>query len=160
MYKKAVTLIELIITVAIIGIMTGVLLVSTSGSRTDKALEAAARKVAATIREAQNYALTGKDAGAGCNTYTFSYGNGANNDEYGIDNGGGCSININYSLDNGVDFNGVSGSFNFSVPHGTCSVALDAPENIALFKSGKTIRVCVYSSGKVIETDIGAAGCP
>ena len=159
MYKKAVTLIELIITIAIIGIMTGVLLVSFGSSRTDKALETAARETAATIREAQNYALTGKGAGAGCNTYTFSYGNGDDKNEYGIDNGGGCSINASYSLENGVVFQN-SGSFNFSAPHGTCSVALDAPENIILTKNSKTIIVCVYSSGKVVETEIGAENCP
>ncbi|MCD6149636.1 prepilin-type N-terminal cleavage/methylation domain-containing protein [bacterium] len=157
MYKKAVTFIELVIVVAIVGIMTSVLLVSTSGSRTDKALEAAAREVAAMIREAQNYALTGKDAGAGCNSYVFAYTDATNS--YSVNNG--CNINNSYTLKNGIVFNsGVSGSFNFSAPYGACSVVLGAPENIALSKSGKTIRVCVYSSGKVIETDIGAAGCP
>ena len=157
MYKKAVTLIELIITIAIIGIMTGVLLVSFGSSRTDKALETAARETAATIREAQNYALTGKGAGAGCNIYTFSYGNGDDKNEYGIDNGGGCSINASYSLGNGVVFQN-SGSFNFSAPLGISNLA--AVEGITLTKSGKTIKVCVYPSGKVVETEIGAGNCP
>ena len=157
MYKKAVTLIELIITVAIIGIMTGVLLVSTSGSRTDKALEAAAREVAATIREAQNYALTGKDAGAGCNSYVFAYTDAT--DSYSVNNS--CNINNSYTLKNGIVFNsGVSGSFNFSAPYGAIGGLGVSPRIITLNKGGKNINVCVYSSGKVIETDIGAAGCP
>ena len=159
MYKKAVTLIELIITIAIIGIMTGVLLVSFGSSRTDKALETAARETAATIREAQNYALTGKGAGAGCNIYTFSYGNGDDKNEYGIDNGGGCSINASYSLENGVVFQN-SGSFNFSAPHGAIGGLGVSPRIITLNKGGKNINVCVYSSGKVVETEIGAENCP
>ena len=158
MYKKAVTFIELVIIVAIIGIMTSVLLVSTSGSRTDKALEAAAREVTATIREAQNYALTGKGAGAGCNTYVFTYGAGA----YSVSNGVACSVNSSYALKNGVTFqNPGLLSFSFAVPHGAISgIVFGTPRDIILDKSSKVIHVCVYSSGKIIETDIGAAGCP
>jgi len=160
MYKKAVTFIELVIVIAIIGIMAGVLLVSLVNGRADKALEVAAREVAATIREAQNYALSGKGAGTGCNTYTFSYNDGADNNEYSVSNGGACSINNNYKLKNGVIFSG-AGSFSFSVPHGIIAgVVLDNPEDIELTKSSKVIHVCVYSSGKIIETEIGAAGCP
>ncbi len=153
MQKKAFTFIELVIIMAMIGIMSAVLLVSYGEKRADKELEAAAREVAATIREAQNYALTGKDA-AGGSTYTFSYG--VVNDEYGISNGN--NINNNYELKDGVVFSG-SGGFNFTAPHGTCSVILGTPEDIELNKGGKEIHVCVYSSGKVIETDIGGS-CP
>jgi prepilin-type N-terminal cleavage/methylation domain-containing protein len=70
--KKGVTLIELIVVIAVIGIMTSVGLVSLSRSRDRKAVEAATREVAAALRDAQNMALTGKDADV-CDEYVFSY---------------------------------------------------------------------------------------
>lgn len=148
------TFVEVIMVVAIISIMTGVALVSMNSARTNKALETAGQEVAATIREAQNYALTGKGAGAGCNDYTFTYAAG---DSYGISNGAACSINVNYTLKNGVTF--PSGDlFSFSAPHG--AVDFTGLKTIILAKNGKQIRVCVYSSGRVEETVIGAASCP
>lgn len=151
--KKAFTLTEIVVVIAIVGIMTGVMLVSLSGTRTDKALETAGQEVAAAVREAQNYALTGRGAGPGCNTYTFSYGGSS----YDISNGSGCEVNISYELKNGVVFSGTSGSFYFLVPHGIIDIA--STETITLGKNSKKVNVCVYPSGRVEATAIGGT-CP
>lgn len=59
-FRNAFSLMELMIVIAIIGIMTGIGLVSLNSSKTTRALENASREVAAAIREAQNNALTGR----------------------------------------------------------------------------------------------------
>lgn len=58
--KKGMSILELMIVIAIMGIMTAAAMVSFSGNRPKKEVEVEARKFAAAIREAQNYALTGK----------------------------------------------------------------------------------------------------
>lgn len=58
--KNGFSFLEMIVTIAIISIMTAVFFSSLSGNKELKAVEGEARKVAAAIREAQNYALTGK----------------------------------------------------------------------------------------------------
>ncbi|HCP09002.1 MAG TPA: hypothetical protein DIT25_04360 [Candidatus Moranbacteria bacterium] len=111
--KKGFSLPELMIVIAIIGIMSGVALVSLSGSKEKKEVETAAREVEAAIRETQNGALTGKGVGAspGC-YFNFFYDKAAGT--FGTD--GGC-MNVTYKLNNGVAFSG-SGSFGFSIPFG------------------------------------------
>lgn len=59
-YKKGFSFLEMIIIIAIIGIMTSVMLVISLKERTGKELEAVGREVTSAIREAQNNALTGK----------------------------------------------------------------------------------------------------
>ncbi|HBO17220.1 MAG: hypothetical protein UR69_C0002G0124 [Candidatus Moranbacteria bacterium GW2011_GWE2_35_2-] len=58
------TLLEVLVTVAIIGIMATVALVSTQRGKIDKEVSVAAEQVASSIREAQNYALSGKQPDA------------------------------------------------------------------------------------------------
>ncbi len=60
MNKKGFTFIEVIIIFTIVFIMTAILLGTSYKGRSKKEIESVAREVAATIREAQNYALTGK----------------------------------------------------------------------------------------------------
>lgn len=59
-YYRAVTLIEMMTVIAIIGIITSVTIVSFQSGRADSRLRAAQREVAATIKLAQGYALQGK----------------------------------------------------------------------------------------------------
>lgn len=61
--KKAFSLIELITVIAIIGIMTGIAVVSLTPAKTSAKLDAAGREVASAIKLAQSYALQGKVAG-------------------------------------------------------------------------------------------------
>ena len=73
---KAFTLVELIIVIAVIGIMTSVGMVSFQTSRNTHKVEAAANEVAATIKLAQSYALQGKaaDDGSGNMVTPCGYG--------------------------------------------------------------------------------------
>lgn len=61
---KGVTFAELIVVIAIIGIMSSVGFVSLQSSKANARLQAAQREVAATIKLAQSYALQGKMIGA------------------------------------------------------------------------------------------------
>lgn len=61
--ERGFTLVELLIVCIIIGIMTAVILVSLQGNHDQKAVETEGRKLAATLREVQNNALTGKLTG-------------------------------------------------------------------------------------------------
>jgi len=147
--RKGFSLMELLIVIAIIGIMTAVLLVNLSGSRSQKQVEAAAREVAAAIREAQNNALTGKNVTTGC-SYIFTYNSGSSS--YGISS---CS-NINYTLSNGVIFNN-GNNFTFSVPFGTVSGGYATP--IVIRKGTSQYTICVNSAGNVTEKS-GNTLCP
>ncbi|MCX6765713.1 MAG: prepilin-type N-terminal cleavage/methylation domain-containing protein [Candidatus Moranbacteria bacterium] len=156
MNNRGFTLLELIIVIAIIGIMTSVTLVYLGDSRKDRELEVAAREVAAAVREAQNNALTGKNASSTCNSYVFTYG-GSN---YSVSNNSGCSNPpIQYTLKNKVTFQN-SGSFSFSIPFGVLSpnnntvITLQNQTSTTI----KTINVCVYPPGRVEEKRIGE-GC-
>lgn len=62
--KKGFTFIEIMIVVVIIIIMTSVVLITVGNNKSPRAVEVAARQVAAAIREAQNNALAGKQAGS------------------------------------------------------------------------------------------------
>lgn len=62
-YYRAVTLIEMMVVIAIIGIITSVTIVSFQSGKSDFRLQAAQREVTATIKLAQGYALQGKTQG-------------------------------------------------------------------------------------------------
>jgi len=147
------SLIELMVVIAIIGIMTAVTLVSLAKSRDQKTADAEGRKVAAAVREMQNDALAGKGA-TGCN-YTFTYTNASNSYKLG-----GC-VTVNYTLANGATF---SGGGNFSIaaaqaPWGTLTLPAGSPTKIAIAKGSSTNYVCVYQSGNVVENGANAT-CP
>ena len=63
--KRGFSFLEMVVIVAIISIMTSVMMVVTFKERDRKEIEAVGREVTAAIREAQNYALTGKQQGTG-----------------------------------------------------------------------------------------------
>lgn len=65
---------ELMIVIAVIGIMTGVAFVSLGGSKAAKQVEVSARQLAAAIRQAQNYALSGRQDLASAAKKVCGYG--------------------------------------------------------------------------------------
>jgi prepilin-type N-terminal cleavage/methylation domain-containing protein len=159
--KKGVTLIELIVVIAVIGIMTSVGLVSLSRSRDRKAVEAATREVAAALRDAQNMALTGKDADV-CDQYEFSYepDNLANRAKYYI----GCRKNNNlvkkveYKLKNGALFDLITTNpkdryVYFNVPFAVISTNKNPLNNYAtaIRKGSSSAAVCFNLAGKIWE---------
>ncbi|MFH0969473.1 MAG: type II secretion system protein [Patescibacteria group bacterium] len=143
--KKAFSIIEVLIVIAIIGIMTAATIVSLQSGKTDKELETAAREVSAAIREAQNNALTGKNASSSCQYYDFTYTASSTNYSVGTVSGSGCPL-ASYTLKNGVTFvNG--GSFNFSIPFG----GVTGISGIKITKNNVCYCVSINSSGSVEE---------
>lgn len=81
--RRGFTLLELMVVIGIIGIMTGVSLVSLSPTKNYYALKATQDEVTAAIKLAQSYALQGKEPSAGI--VASAYGVKFNNDkEYEI----------------------------------------------------------------------------
>ncbi|MCW1888555.1 MAG: type II secretion system GspH family protein [Candidatus Moranbacteria bacterium] len=160
------TLIEILVVVAIISIMAGVILANVNSGRNEEAVDAATRTLVNTVRELQQYALTGKQFSNntdpclyqiawtnGASTYTTTY--------YYKDAGGSCSQSLGiatFTLPGGVLFSG-TGSFGFTLPYGkpnfgTASVAL--PVTKAGSVSGV---VCAYKDG-LIKNTVGGSTCP
>lgn len=145
---------------AIIGIMTMAALISMRGNQNERAVETAAREVTAAIRQAQNYALTGKNAGS-CTGYNFSCTKGSAN--YGI---GGC-VTINYTLKNGVQFKNAGSDcgpliFSFALPHATVSMGGSTTKKIILEdrNGGNSYTICVYDQGSIKELPGLINPCP
>jgi prepilin-type N-terminal cleavage/methylation domain-containing protein len=178
--KKAFTLIEILIVIALIGIVSAMVLGSYRTSKDQKAVETEARKLAASIREAQNNSLTGKNGSACSTSYSaqmIRYGTSANNRYDFFD----CN-SATYYLSNGVTFfdNGQpgyghdQGTIGFKIPFGTIldstgsSLAgwlLGPPTNhstngaldIVLKRNLESYHVCLYLSGRIEENK---NGCP
>lgn len=160
--KSGFSLVELIVVMAIIVIMTGVLLVSQGGNnRNQEDVEAAARKVAAQLRQLQNEALSGKQIG-GTSACYFNF--------VAV---GTATYQINYNNCSNVLIAGSSQSFDINtsknVTAGAITITFLSPRGGSA--SGKVIltstkdinvqsSVCVCSSGNILEKkDNSACGC-
>lgn len=184
---KGFTLVELVVVMAMTAIMIAVTITSLSGARDKKAVEAEARKFAATIREMQNYALTGKvffhdhDSNpatdpiprvvCGVGIDSIDVDNSTYLISYPYRTGTSCADSPEFSelpgvnnLSNGVRFSSTTDAFYFRVPRGDLmnrsSVAITTPRLIVLHKNTADYSVCVYPGGGVTET-VGVLGsCP
>jgi len=143
--KKGFSFIELMITIAIMGIMTTITLVSMNKGRELWAVKTAAREVAATVRETQNNALTGKDLKDQTISCVFTFRWQADSSNYFME---GCKTQ-SYVLKNGVTFGSPSGSINFEVPF---SMLSGPTRTITVKKGVSAYNVCVYVSGAIKET--------
>ena len=102
-------------------------------------MEAASREVTSALREAQNDALSGKNAKT-CTSHMFNYSGSS----YSI----GCAGSLtSYNLKNGVTFQG-NGSVSFSIPFANVSNAA----SIKLQKSGVCYQVSVSAAGVILES--------
>lgn len=147
--KKGFNLIEVVIIVAIITVMLSVLFANLGNNDETKKIDAAVREVEATIRLAQNYALSGKDAAGGC-SYRFFHERDditpSNATGYGID---GCNT-INYKLEGGVYFHNdgnLDDDIEFTIPNGDTVGNLRIVLNV--LSGGSTISrtICVNDGG-------------
>lgn len=174
--KKGFSLVELIAVMAMFAILTSIGLVSMSANRTIKELETEARKVAASIREAQNDALIGKIGPSGSLPCQFIWRNWINgvapnptdNTSYWVrswknDATGVCNTNnfddLKYVLQNGVSFHNASGAsdvFFFSVPFANFTDSSSGtPDGAVILKKGsRCIQVEIVSGHSVVEGQV------
>jgi prepilin-type N-terminal cleavage/methylation domain-containing protein len=154
------TMVEVLITAAIIAVMTAVSLTSLGALKERRAVELSARKVSAAIREAQSYALTGRNirsAGDVPCEFRFRVDSGM---IYVEQSNAGAACGSDWAgetiaAENGV---GVSGSsvVRFSVPR--AEPHSDSGElvggdfvDFSVSRGGTTVHVCVYPLGRVEE---------
>lgn len=151
------TLIEVMIVVAIIGILSALTLGSLAAGRTARDLSRSSREVAAALREAQNYALSGRTANIGENNCAYSVQGSGSTFTLSHTYGSSCTSGVlaTYSLSRGVVF-GSNLTASFSVPRGELMPGASA--NIALTKGGSTVYVCLSAAGRVLEN--GSSICP
>jgi prepilin-type N-terminal cleavage/methylation domain-containing protein len=145
--KKGTTLIELVMVIAIIGILSAASIVSFVNYRRQSALESASLEMVAVLREAQNYALSGKDINAtNCVSYTVTAFNALPSTDYILRNPAGCGLLYSYSLKNGTTFS-VGGSIVFNIPHGRLNTAT----NSFRITNGTTnyYNICVNGAGLI-----------
>lgn len=155
------TLIEMVIVLAIVGILTSMLAVSFGNGRTQREVETNAREFASVLKEAQNYALTGKQVGSGVTCQFSMTWSGSTYSlqaiaRSGSSCAGGATSIATYSLKQGVSFQG-SGSVSFALPWATIG---GGTGQIATFgKAGIYHSVCLNTNG-VIMDQAGSGACP
>lgn len=153
------TLIEVIIVVAIIGIASAMILVSFSGQRQTRNLERAAREVTSVLREAQNYALSGR-AGAINENNTYYGVQIASATAYSVVSSSGTVTS--YTLKNGVTFTSGTTTIGFALPRGDVLVGgspLAGSYRVGLVGGSTNRYICVYSTGRILDN--GPSGtCP
>lgn len=176
MQQKGFTLVEILVVMAMTAIMISVTLISLGGTRDQKAVEGETRKFAATVRELQNYALTGRQIVAGqvsCAIGIFSMDSGDDSyiPSYSHRTGTTCAdapefIELSPSgLSGGVSFETVpADALYFRVPRGDLIDRSGAPittaQLIVLNKNTASYSVCVYPSGMITETAGALGSCP
>ena len=166
------TLIEIVVAMAILSIMAAVTITSMSGAKTKSEVDGAARQLAASIREAQNYALTGKNitststnracqfsvvSTSGSGTFVLKQASMAGT------TCGALANAVTYTLQNGVSFSAGS-EVRFDVPRGeprdNVGGELTAGNiDFSFAKNGSTAHVCVYPLGRIEEKGVGAGSC-
>lgn len=158
--RRGFTIIEVVVSVAIIGILTVVVIANLSASRTTATLGADARSLAAVIRETQGYALTGKQKNPNffpCRYVISKAGNSAYQVTMHSHSGGAdktcgspdqTDVIGTYSLSPGVVFSsgGFASGLTFTVPFGGVTKT-----PILLERGGKYHLICVAASGSVTD---------
>lgn len=171
------TLVELVVAMALISIMATATVVSMSGGKTRHEVQSATHLVASALREAQNYALTGKNmtsnpANRPCKFRTRSVASGSAIFVEQLSAGmvscpqPGATSDLwsgaTYNLTNGVVFSAATVA-HFDVPRGeptnSSGVELSGATSIdfSVSKSGLTAHACVYPLGRIEEKPVGGS---
>lgn len=152
--QRGYTLIELLIVIAIITIGTSVTVFMVGNARVVREVDAGARELSGILREAQNYALTGRQlAGGSPCRYQVRWTNGSGS--YSLiywykDGSGNCTRQsaTAYTLPSGVTFRNTS-SASFLLPHASLEGGASVTARLG---KGSTLRnVCVSTSGLVSD---------
>ncbi len=73
-YNKAFTILELLVSVSIIGVILSVVLWNYGGFNDNLAVSGAAQEMAIAIRQAQTYGINVKESAVGSNQFNYAYG--------------------------------------------------------------------------------------
>lgn len=154
------SLLEIMVTVAIISVMTAVSLISLSNLKQKQQVAGDARNLASAIRSAQNFALTGRNIlGVGYIPCAFKVSASGSSFTLQQSNSTDC-VNFSgnsYSLSSGVSFSSDQ-EVRFYVPQAEPRDENDkelgetgakALVDFALTKGGNTTHVCVYPLGRI-----------
>jgi prepilin-type N-terminal cleavage/methylation domain-containing protein len=164
--RRGFTLLELLVVVMIIGIISTIVLTGMGNTRTEKQVDAAGREVAGSLRELQQYSLTGKQFVSNTNPclYSIAWNTGSSNYtlnyRYQNSTSGACDQQTQiavYTMKGGVVFSN-SGSVGFQLPHGRPNFA-GASVGFQLSKSTTMGVACLYADG-LTKSLIGSHSCP
>jgi len=159
--NAGVTLIEMVVVIAILGIMASVTTISFGTSKNKNILEVNARELTTVIRMAQNYTLSGRQSGTGT---TCGYGvRSISAGQYVVDiykySSGSCaydSVLETYTFKQGVQFDAssINKTVSFEIPYGNVSAGV----TFDLVRDGSHHYVCVTDKGVIRDSAIST--CP
>jgi prepilin-type N-terminal cleavage/methylation domain-containing protein len=173
------SLVELVVTMAIIGIMASLVTFTLNSQRTKKDLETAAREFSAHLRKAQNDALTGNIINPGTTPCSSAYrvwwsanAAGVATNQYQTnyrvkDINGICAFNAYdgpFNLKNGVMFTDTTqSSVFFTIPNANILDNFGNPMStpvipVVLVKGTSNHVVCIYNGGRIIDQP--GTSCP
>ena len=151
------TLLEVMVVVAIIGMLSSISIVSFVQYKQSTALESAAEEVLAVLREAQNYALSGKNIDPNCANYRVFPGTFPNNNRYFLRNPACNNVDNTYYLKNGVTFSSTNGVA-FRAPHANLVTNATTGNSLTITNGTNSYNICVNDSGLITKNFNSA--CP